>query len=71
MTHQTLQIVVKQMQSPNFVCPISDYSIGRAMYRNAYGIEECTTDEMTVGWLDAEKSGMMAYYGEMMKAAKQ
>ncbi len=69
MTTQTLQIVVKQMQSPNFVCPISDYAIGRAMYRNGYGIEECTTDDMASGWLAAEAACEDAYWLSMMRQA--
>ena len=43
--------------------------IGRNLYRRGRRITECTTDEMTAGWLAAEFAGADAYYRCMMRQA--
>lgn len=53
MTTETLQTVVKHIKNPSFVPPISDFQLGRLMFRASRSIEECTTDEMANGWVSA------------------
>ncbi len=43
--------------------------IGRNLYRRGRRITECTTDEMTAGWLNEEQRGEDAYYRCMMAQA--
>lgn len=53
MTNATLQIVVRQIKNPSYVPPISDFQLGRLMFKASRSIEECTTDEMANGWVSA------------------
>ena len=43
--------------------------IGRNLYRRGKPIRECTTDEMTAGWVAASAAGEDAYYRCMMAQA--
>ncbi len=69
MTHQTLQVVVQQIKNPAFVPPITDYQLGRLMYKSARDITECTTDEMAHGFVAAAGDCEDAYYLSMMRQA--
>ena len=69
MTLATLQNVIKLWWSRNYVPPVSDYQIGRQLYRTGHDITACLADDACKGWLAAEQSGMLAYYGEMMAEA--
>ena len=57
MTNATLQIIARQIKNPSFVPPISDFQLGRLMFKANRSIEECTTDEMVHGWLSADGDG--------------
>ena len=43
--------------------------IGRNLYRRGKPIRECVTDEMTAGWLAAERKGADDYYAAMQRQA--
>jgi len=43
--------------------------IGRNLYRRGRRITACTTDDMTAGWLAAERNGADAYWLGMMQEA--
>lgn len=71
MTNASLQTVVRHIKNAAYVPPITDFQLGRLMYKSARSIEECTTDEMVHGWLSAEGDGESAYWLCMMKEAVQ
>ena len=48
-----------------FVPAVSEYDQGRELYKRGKRIEECVTDEMTQGYMDAEWAGYMAYSRHM------
>ena len=48
-----------------FVPAMSEYDQGRELYKRGKRIEECVTDEMTQGYMDAEWAGYMAYSRHM------
>jgi len=52
-------------KSKRFVSPLSEYDQGRELYKRGRHIEECVTDEMTQGYMDAEWAGYMAYSRHM------
>jgi hypothetical protein len=43
--------------------------VGRSLYRRGKPLRECVTDDMTAGWLAAERAGADAYYRCMMLEA--
>ena len=43
--------------------------VGRNLYRRGRQLDECVTDDMTAGWLAAERAGADAYYRCMMAQA--
>ena len=53
MTSATLKIVAKQIKNPAYVPPVTDFQLGRLMFKASRSIEECTTDEMANGWVSA------------------
>ena len=52
-------------KSARFVPAVSEYDQGRELYKRGKRIEECVTDEMTQGYMDAEWAGYMAYSRHM------
>ena len=52
-------------KSARFVPAVSEYDRGRELYKRGKRIEECVTDEMTQGYMDAEWAGYMAYSRHM------
>lgn len=53
MTTETLKIVAKQIKNPAYVPPVTDFQLGRLMFRASRSIEECMTDEQANGWVSA------------------
>jgi hypothetical protein len=45
----------------NFVQPLSDFDLGRQMFRAGKRLAACSTDEAARGWLAAESAGAQAY----------
>jgi len=68
MPDATMQALTKQAANKNYTPP-NEYAVGWILYQTGKDITSCLTDTACVGWLDAEKAGMMAYYGEMMQQA--
>ena len=68
MTTQTLQAVVTQMQNRNYVPPISDFCLGRTLYRNGYKRIECVNDTQRRGYDHAEATCESMYWLSMMQA---
>ena len=48
-------------QHRNFVPAMSDFDLGRKMFRQGRRLSQCNTDECARGWLDAEAAGCQAY----------
>jgi len=69
MNLSTLQTVLKLWWNRRYVPPVTEYQIGRQLYRTGHDITDCLTDDSAKGWLAAEQAGMMAYYGVMMAEA--
>ena len=47
------QEVIQRMSAPRFVAPNGDEAWGRKIYQVGLGLEYCSTDKMTDGWLKA------------------
>lgn len=43
--------------------------VGRGLYRRGKPLSECVTDDMTAGWLAAERKGADDYWRAMMAGA--
>ena len=48
-------------QHRNFVPAMSDFDLGRKMFRQGRRLAQCNTDECARGWLAAESAGCQAY----------
>jgi hypothetical protein len=49
----------------------TERQIGRNLYRRGRGLNACTTDDMTAGWLAEERNGSDAYHRCMMAQASE
>lgn len=45
--------LIARMRAPRFISPNGDEAWGRKIYEVGLGLEYCTTDGMTDGWLKA------------------
>lgn len=59
----------KAKSNSRFVPPLSEYEMGRQLYRQGKCLAECIGDSEADGWLDAEAAGADAYYRCMMAEA--
>jgi hypothetical protein len=48
-------------QRRNFVPALSDFDLGRQMFRTGKRLSQCNSDEAARGWLAAEAAGAQAY----------
>lgn len=55
MTADTLTAILANIDAgPNYVPPVSLYTLGRRAYRAGLPYTDCVTDDMRSGWLSAE-----------------
>jgi hypothetical protein len=54
--------LISLKKDPNYVAPVSDYLLGRRMFRGAIPFSDCTTRSMRRGWLDAADAAMESEY---------
>lgn len=65
-THPEVEVKSKRFVSPRpESTAVEEYELGRRLYRRGKSINECRTDDMCAGWLDAEYAGRVAYLRAM------
>lgn len=64
MSKEKLQTIFNLFKDPNYIAPVSDYKIGRAMFNNAYEFSLCASDEQRRGWNNACADAMRAAYAD-------
>jgi hypothetical protein len=71
--HRPMQDAV--IHAKRFVAPTEEQQatferqVGRNLYRRGRKLSDCTTDDMTAGWLAEERRGADSYHRMMMAQA--
>jgi len=56
------QMLSQCKTNPNYVPPISMYSLGKRAFRNGLDLSDCITPKMRQGWNDAFDAAMEAEF---------